>query len=235
MYSTTSSEILLIDDDPLLRRSLAYSLEHAGYRVRTAGDASAGLSLARAAAPTLVLLDIGLPGMDGLDAMRAFQRELKLPVILLTARRGGQDEALGLELGADDYVAKPYNMEALLARIAAVLRRGARRPTAPAAPPLAIGDLVIDPRARTAALCGQALKLPPRAFDLLACLASHAGEVVTLDTLMTEVWGREFAGEPQALYVHIRWLREALARVPGHAVHILTVHRVGYKLVAEEA
>ena len=121
-------EILLIDDDPLLCRSLAYSLEHAGYRVRTAGDAADGARPRTAAAPDLVLLDIGLPGMDGLDALRIFQRELRLPVILLTARRGGQDEALGLELGADDYVAKPYNMDALLARIAAVLRRAARQP-----------------------------------------------------------------------------------------------------------
>jgi DNA-binding response OmpR family regulator len=225
-------EVLLIDDDPLLCRSLAYSLEHAGYRIRTAGDASAGLTLARAAAPDLVLLDIGLPGMDGLEAMRIFQRELRLPVILLTARRGGQDEALGLELGADDYVAKPYHMDALLARIAAVLRRSVPRTVA--ADHLAIGDLAIDMRAHTAVLGGQELRLPPRTFDLLALLAAHPGEVVPLDALIAQVWGRDFSGEPQALYVHIRWLREKLASVPGHSVRILTVHRVGYKLVAEE-
>jgi DNA-binding response OmpR family regulator len=229
------NEILLIDDDPLLCRSLAYSLEHAGYRVRTAGDATAGLTLARAAAPDLVLLDIGLPGMDGLDALRIFQRELRLPVILLTARRGGQDEALGLELGADDYVAKPYHMDALLARIAAVLRRTARQPGALAAHALTVGDLVVDPRARTAILRGQELRLTPRAFDLLALLASRPGEVAPLDTLLSQVWGQDFTGEPQALYVHIRWLREKLASVEGHSVRILTVHRVGYKLVAEEA
>jgi DNA-binding response OmpR family regulator len=229
------SEILLIDDDPLLRRSLAYSLERAGYRVRGAADASAGLASARAAAPDLVLLDIGLPGMDGLDALRIFQRELRLPVILLTARRGGQDEALGLELGADDYVAKPYHMDALLARIAAVLRRTARQPSALAAHALTVGDLVVDPRARTATLRGQELRLAPRAFDLLALLASHPGEVAPLDTLLSQVWGQDFTGEPQALYVHIRWLREKLASVEGHSVRILTVHRVGYKLVAEES
>ena len=154
-------EILLIDDDPLLRRSLAYSLEHAGYRVRTAKDADEGLGLARTDAPDLVLLDIGLPGMDGLDALRIFQHELKLPVILLTARRGGQDEALGLELGADDYVAKPYNMDALLARIAAVLRRAACQPNAAPAHAMIVGELVVDPRARTATICGQELRLSP--------------------------------------------------------------------------
>jgi len=229
------NEILLIDDDPLLRRSLAYSLEHAGYRVRTVRDADEGLGLARADAPDLVLLDIGLPGMDGLDALRIFQHELKLPVILLTARRGGQDEALGLELGADDYVVKPYNMDALLARIAAVLRRAARQPDATPAHILTAGDLVVDPRARTAVLCGQELRLPPRVFDLLTVLTSHACEVVPLDTLIMQVWGREFSGEPQALYVHISWLREKLASVEGHSVRIVTVHRVGYKLMAEDA
>jgi DNA-binding response OmpR family regulator len=229
------NEILLIDDDPLLRRSLAYSLEHACYRVRTAKDAGEGLGLARTDAPDLVLLDIGLPGMDGLDALRIFQHELKLPVILLTARRGGQDEALGLELGADDYVTKPYNMDALLARIAAVLRRAACRPTAAPSHAMIVGELVVDPRARTAAICGQELRLSPRVFALLTVLASHAGEVVPLDALITQVWGREFSGEPQALYVHIRWLREKLATVEGHSVRIVTVHRVGYKLVAEDA
>jgi DNA-binding response OmpR family regulator len=229
------NEILLIDDDPLLRRSLAYSLERAGYRVRGAGDATAGLTLARAAAPDLVLLDIGLPGMDGLDALRIFQRELRLPVILLTARRGGQDEALGLGLGADDYVAKPFHMDALLARIAAVLRRRARQPTASPAQALIAAQMVIDVRAHTVTLCDQKLRLPPRTFELLAFLLSRAGEVVPVNTLMTEVWGQDFTGEPQALYVHIRWLREKLASVEGHSVRILTVHRVGYKLVAEEA
>jgi two-component system, OmpR family, alkaline phosphatase synthesis response regulator PhoP len=230
-----SHTILLVDDDKLLVRGLAYSLERAGYQVVTAGDAAAGVSLARASAPDLVLLDIGLPGMDGLEAMRIFQHDLKLRVILLTARRSGRDEALGLELGADDYVAKPFDMDSLLARIKAVLRRSARQQRPAAAVPLAVGELSINPPAHLARIGPHPLDLSPREFDLLYALTSQAGQVVPVETLLVQVWGAEFTGQPQVIYVSISKLRERLASIPGHTLRIVTVHRIGYKLVDGEA
>ena len=229
-----SYKILLVDDDPFLCRTLTLSLERAGYEVVIAGDAIQGLALARESVYDMVLLDIVLPGMDGLEAMPIFQHDLRLPVILLTGRRSGHDEALGLQLGADDYVTKPFNRDVLLARIASIFRRSSSQSTSVTLQRLVVGDLVIDQRARTVVFCGEKLELSPRMFKLLALLASHAGQVLSLDTLMTQVWGREFTGEPQAVYVHVRWLREKLASACGHSIRILTVHRVGYKLVAEE-
>jgi len=228
-------EILLIDDDLLLCRGLGYSLARSGYRVRTAGDATEGLALAQGLTPDLVLLDIGLPGMDGLEAMRIFQRDLKLPVILLTARRGGRDEALGLELGADDYVTKPFDMDRLLARIKATLRRHACQEAPPAPGPLTLGNLTISPQTRVARIGQRPLDLTPREFDLLYVLAGLAGQVISIEALLDRVWGAEFDGEPQVVYVHISGLREKLAGTPGHTLRIVTLHRVGYKLVDGEA
>ena len=223
--------VLLVDDDPLLRRSLAYSLEREGFLVHTAADADEGLALARQIRPDIVLLDIGLPGTDGLPALGVFQRQLGLPVILLTARRQASDETLGLRLGADDYVAKPYSLNVLVARIRSVLRRSART-SHPAV--LTVGNLTIDPQERTATVGRQTLNLAPRVFDLLYLLASHAGHVVPLETLLRDVWGAEYEGESQVVYVHVSWLRERLESLPDSSVRIVTVHRVGYKLVVEE-
>lgn len=227
--------ILIIDDDALLTRSLAYTLGRAGYVVRTAGTAHEGLALVRQEPPDLVLLDIGLPGLDGLDALHILRREYQLSIILLTARRGEEDETLGLTLGADDYVKKPYDTDVLLARIAAVLRR-ARRTARPAPEPaLTVGNLRIEPQARRACVDGHLLDLTPRAFDLLYLLAREPGTVVPTSAILSGLWGHDFEGEPQVVYVHIRWLRERLADVPGCNVRIVTVHRVGYTLTAEEA
>jgi len=225
--------ILIVDDDALLRRSLAYNLEQAGYQVFTAADAEAALLRAEQSPPDLVLLDIGLPGMDGLDAMRRFRDDLGVPVILLTARRRELDEVLGLELGADDYVTKPFDLDVLLARIKAVLRR-----TATSAErnketiPLVIGDLVIDPAAHTVSVGGKQVEFAPREFDLLHALAADAGHVLSTEELLARVWGAEYEGEPQVVYVHIRWLREKIETDPEHPRKILTVRGVGYKLVA---
>ncbi|MFN2290476.1 MAG: response regulator [Anaerolineae bacterium] len=227
-----ASHILLVDDDDLLRRSLAYNLERAGYRVSTAANAEDALALAPRDRPDLVILDIGLPGMDGLDALRQFQGRLGLPVIFLTARRRELDEILGLELGADDYVTKPFDLDVLLARVRAVLRRA--QPAAPPAP-LVVGDLVIDPAAHTVTRGGQALDLPPREFELLHALALEVGRVLSVEDLLTRVWGAEFVGEPQVVYVSLRRLREKLEKDPGQPRRILTVRGVGYKLVPVES
>lgn len=231
-----SKQILVVDDDALLRRSLAFNLEQAGYTVRTAATAEDALAMAEQARPDLVLLDIGLPGMDGLDALRRL-REGDLPVIFVTARRRELDEVLGLELGADDYVTKPFQLDILLARIKAVLRRAAEVQPAERreAAPLQVGDLLIDPAAHTVTASDRQIDLTPREFDLLMALARQAGHVLSIDELLARVWGAEFEGEPQVVYVHIRWLREKLEADPANPERIVTVRGLGYKLVSREA
>ncbi len=226
--------VLLVDDDALLRRSLAYNLEQAGYRVMTAANAEDALALARQNSPDLIVLDIGLPGMDGLDALQRFREYVGAPVIFLTARRRELDQALGLEMGADDYITKPFDLDVLLARVKAVLRRSERTTASPAeATPLVVGDLAIDPTAHTAILGAEPLDLPPREFDLLYALAREAGHVVSADDLVARVWGADYEGESQVVYVHIRWLREKLEHDPHQPRRIVTVRGVGYKLVPQ--
>jgi DNA-binding response OmpR family regulator len=229
--------LLLVDDDDLLRRSLAFNLEQAGYRVGTAATAEDALLHAQRQRPDLVVLDIGLPGMDGLEALRQFRERFNVPIIFLTARRREFDQVLGLELGADDYVTKPFDFDVLAARIKAVLRRTpaatasfALQPT-----PLTVGDLVIDPQAHTVTLKDQFLDLAPREFDLLYALALSAGHVVSAEDLIARVWGAEYHGEPQVVYVHIRWLREKIEDDPNHPRRIVTVRGVGYKLEPQVA
>jgi DNA-binding response OmpR family regulator len=230
-----SSHILIVDDDALLRRSLAFNLEKAGYHASTAATAEDALDLSRHDPPDLVLLDISLPGMDGLEALRHFQHEIGAAVIFLTARRRELDEILGLELGADDYITKPFNSDLLLARIKAVLRRAAHPPT-PATPnaPLQVGDLYIDPGAHIVTLAGRSIELAPRTFELLYVLALNAGRVLAAEKLLALVWGAEYEGEPQVLYVHIRWLREKLEENPSDPRRIVTVRGIGYKLTLIE-
>ncbi len=228
-----SKHILLIDDDALMRRSLAFNLEQAGYRASAAANAEDALALARRDPPDLILLDIGLPGMDGLDALRNFQQQADTPIIFVTARRRELDQALGLELGADDYITKPFDLSVLLARIKAVLRRYDRTSLTKKTPErLEVGDLVIEPAAHVATLAGKELELAPREFDLLYALALSAGEVISVDELLAQVWGAEYEGETQGVYVHIRWLREKIEANPNKPQRIVTVRGVGYKLEA---
>jgi DNA-binding response OmpR family regulator len=224
--------VLIVDDDALLRRSLAFNLEKAGYRTSTAATAEDALAQAHLDPPDLVLLDIGLPGMDGLDALRRLRQQMgDVSVIFLTARRRELDQVVGLELGADDYVTKPFDVDVLLARIKAVLRRSAPPARPQQSAPLTVGDIVIDPAAHTVTADGNPVDLTPREFDLLYALAREAGSVVSVDDLLAHVWGAEYAGEPQVVYVHIRWLREKLEDDPAHPDRIVTVRGVGYKLV----
>jgi DNA-binding response OmpR family regulator len=230
-----ASHILLVDDDALLRRSLAFNLERAGYRVSTAASAEDALALAQRDRPDLVLLDIGLPGMDGLDALRHLDAQVGVPVIFLTARRRELDEVLGLELGADDYVSKPFDLDVLMARIKVVLRRSEKMAAPAAEPtPLTVGDMLIDPSAHTVTIAGHLIDLPPREFDLLHTLALEAGRVVSINELLARVWGAEYEGESQVVYVHIRWLREKLEDDLDHPRRIITVRGVGYKLESQE-
>jgi DNA-binding response OmpR family regulator len=227
-----SHTILLVDDDALMRRSLAFHVEQAGYNVHTAANAEDALSLVRHSPPDLVILDIGLPGMDGLDALRELKTQYNLPVIFLTARRRELDEVVGLELGADDYITKPFDVDVVLAHIKAVLRRTGGT-SQPEKTRLTVGDLEIDSESHTVSCAGISLDLSPREFDLLHVLASQPEKVISTQDLLTQVWGAEFIGQPQVVYVHIRWLREKLETDPNHPRRILTVRGVGYKLVPQ--
>jgi DNA-binding response OmpR family regulator len=230
-----AQHILVVDDDTLMRRSTALHLEQAGYRASTAGSAEDALALARRDPPDLTLLDIGLPGMDGLEALRHFKQQAATPVIFVSARRRELDTILGLELGADDYITKPFNPDVLLARVKAVLRRGAAQPVGPVAPDaLVVGDLVIDPAGHTVTVAGRSVDLTAREFGLLHALAQEAGKVLSIDEIIARVWGAEFSGEPQVVYVHVRWLREKIETDPNHPTRILNVRGVGYKLAPQE-
>jgi DNA-binding response OmpR family regulator len=229
------AHILVVDDDDLLRRSLVFSLEQAGFRMSSAATAEDAINMTAQSRPDLVLLDIMLPGMDGMAALRQFRENLGIPVIFLTARRRELDQVLGLELGADDYITKPFNTDVVVARIHSVLRRVSAPVTSqPQTAPLEVGDLTIDPSARTVCVGEKSISLTPCEFDLLYALALEPNRVLSVDTLVARVWGAEYAGESQIVYVHIRWLREKIEDDPQNPVHIVTVRGVGYKLVPQD-
>ena len=229
-----AKHILVVDDDALLRRSLSLQLEQVGYRTSTAASAEDALALAKRDRPDLILLDVGLPGMDGLEALRQFQQNDDIPVIFVTARRRELDTILGLELGADGYITKPFNPDVLLAHVKAVLRRSERQTGAAAAPETVVaGDLEINPAAHTVTVAGEPVDLTAREFALLHTLALEASNVISVDDIITRAWGAEFLGEPQVVYVHIRWLREKIEDDPNNPERIVNVRGVGYKLVPQ--
>jgi DNA-binding response OmpR family regulator len=227
-------KIILIEDDALMRRSLAYNLEQAGYQIITAANAEDGLTVIQHSPPDLVILDIGLPEMDGLEAIKRIKQGFRIPVIFVTARRRNLDEVVGLEMGADDYVTKPFDVDVLLAHIKAVLRRYEN--TAEHQKPIqlnsiTLGDLTVDPVNHSASLRGIPIILSPREFNLLYLLISEPNRLFTTNELLAQIWGAEFLGEPQVVYVHIRWLREKIEKNPSHPTRILTIRGVGYKYV----
>jgi DNA-binding response OmpR family regulator len=228
-----AKKILVVDDDALMRRSLAASLTQAGYTTLTAASAQAALAAASDDQPDLILLDIGLPDVDGLEVLRRLRQSMPaLPVIFVTARRRELDEIVGLELGADDYITKPFDMDVLLAHVRAVLRRAAG--SSHSAPQrLVVGDLTIDAGAREARLDRHLVPLAPKEFDLLYAFAQQPGQVLSAEDLLQQVWGPEWIGESQTLYVHIRWLREKIEAEPAHPKRIVTIRGAGYKLVPQ--
>lgn len=220
--------ILIVDDERNIVELARMYLEAEGYHVVVARDGKEALAQWRAAKPALMVLDLMLPQVDGWEVCRRVRAESDLPIIMLTARSDDVDKIVGLELGADDYLTKPFNPRELVARVKAVLRR-ASPAAAKGARPLAVGNLVIDPARREATVDGKPLALRAKEFDLLYALAEHKGLVLSREQLLNLVWGYDFYGETRTVDVHIAHLRNRLA---GTGVTIETVWGVGYKLLA---
>lgn len=225
--------ILVVDDDPLVCKGLKFNLEQAGYKTSTASTAHTALELARRNTFDAAILDIGLPDENGLDLCKTLKAQRDIPVIFLTARRRELDEIVGLEVGADDYITKPFSADVVLAHLRAVLRRISRPITTPQSVDKAIvsGPFELNPVTHTAKKDEQALDLAPREFDLLHMFMSHPERAFTSDELVEGVWGVEFVGEPQVLYVQVRSLRMKIEEDPSNPEHILTLRGVGYKFV----
>lgn len=241
-------KILVVDDEAVLIEAIAYNLEQSGYQVVTAMDGLSGLELARKEQPDLIVLDIMLPGMDGLEVCRQLRREDRtaaVPIIMLTAKGDEIDKVVGLEVGADDYVTKPFGRRELLARVRALLRRvdypvqqeerstprdGAAEGSGiiPPRSDLMAGPLRIDQAGRRVNCRGQDLELQPKQFDLLTYLVRNRGTVLTRDQLLHNVWGYDYAGDTRTVDVHVRWLREKLEEDPASPKLIQTVRGVGY-------
>lgn len=225
--------LLIIDDDALMRRSLAFSFEKSGFSVHTADSGETGLESARMNPPDVILLDINLPGMDGLDTLRQLRGAVNSQILFVTARRREFDQVLGLELGADDYVTKPFDFDVLHARVKLALRRASASAEPSARQVIRLKSLSMDPDAHTVRWLDQPVELSPREFDLLYALALEAGRVVSAEDLLARVWGAEFTGEPQVVYVHMRWLRQKLPQQPGQAPLLETIRGLGYRLNPE--
>ncbi len=224
--------ILVVDDDPHIIELAALYLEQEGFRVIRAGDGRTALDKALREAPALIVLDLMLPELDGWEVCRRVRANSDLPILMLTARDDDIDKIVGLELGADDYLTKPFNPRELVARVKAILRRAGPKPAASAAPEalLRIGNVVIDPARRTVTVAGAAVALRAKEFDLLQVLAEHQGIVLSREKLLDLVWGFDFYGETRTVDVHVAHVRAKLGQTSSATIE--TVWGVGYKLVA---
>jgi len=227
--------ILVVDDERVLLDTLRYNLTKAGYEVRTAADGEEALTLARRERPDLLILDVMLPKMDGFEVCRSVRRESKVPILMLTARDEELDRVLGLELGADDYLTKPFSMRELQARVKALLRRVEMEHTGESdgtPQPLKVANLEVDTSSHQATISGVPLHLKPKEFDLLVFLMSNRGRAFFRDQLLEQVWGYDYAGDTRTVDVHVRWLREKVETDPSHPELIETVRGVGYRFKA---
>ncbi|HYK94967.1 MAG TPA: response regulator transcription factor [Candidatus Dormibacteraeota bacterium] len=221
--------ILVVEDEPTLRETLAEALEAEGYQVVQAADGRAALTRFRASHPDLVLLDLMLPELSGLEVARLIRTESSAPIVMLTARDAEVDKVVGLELGADDYVTKPFSLRELSARIRAVLRRGESLGT-PLPPLVDLGPVKVDLAGHRVLRDGAEVPVKPKVFELLAFLLRHPGQVVSRDQLLEQVWGYDYPGETRTVDVHVHWLRTAIEAAPTRPSIIQTVRGVGYVL-----
>ena len=226
-------KVLVVDDEAPILDAIAYNLRKEGYEALTADDANSGLEIARRDLPDLIILDVMLPSASGFDVCRLLRAESAVPIILLTARAEEMDRVIGLELGADDYVTKPFSMRELMARVKTVLRRSAVTGADMPELPIRIADIVIDSSRHEVTAHGEAVTLTPKEFELLRFLAANPGRAFTRQTLLDRVWGADaFVGD-KTVDVHVRWLREKIEPNPASPRRILTVRGVGYKFSAE--
>ena len=220
--------ILIVDDETHIVDLVRMYLERDGFRVDSAADGAQGLRLIAEQRPALVILDLMLPEVDGLEVCRRVRADSDVPIVMLTARDDDVDKIVGLELGADDYLTKPFNPRELVARVKAILRR-TEHPARPEGTPLHVGDVTVDPARREVTVAGQMVGLRAKEFDLLQAFAEHKGLVLTREQLLSRVWGYDFYGETRTVDVHVAHLRKRLAASAN--VRIETVTGVGYKLV----
>lgn len=225
------SKILVVDDEPAITKSIQFSLEKEGYQVLVANDGQEAVELAKQENPDLAIIDIMLPTVDGYDVCRTIRQEMPIPIIMLSAKGEEIDKVLGLEIGADEYVTKPFSLRELLARVKALLRLVARHRDVKAREPerIEMGDLVIDLNRHEVLLNNKPLVLTLKEYELLKLLALNANKVLTREYLIEQVWGYEFAGEGRTVDVHIHWLREKIERDPDNPTRIQTVRGVGYR------
>jgi len=228
-------KILVVEDEPSLQETLAYNLTRQGYTVESAGDGQAALDAARQTNPDLIVLDLMLPILDGFEVCRILRKEMNVPILMLTARDDEIDRVLGLEMGADDYLTKPFSMREFLARVKALLRRVRlirEEFDAEAQAPkeiLLFGNLNLDLTRREVLLDHNPLPLKPKEFDLLLYLARHRGQVLSREQILESVWGWTYSGGSRTVDVHIRWLRKKIERNPTQPERIVTVHSAGYR------
>lgn len=231
-----SESVLVVEDDLVMRETLEYRLSDDGYDVFLAEDGYGAIEMARTKRPDVILLDIMLPGIDGFEVCRLLRQEMTTPILMLTARTDEVDRVVGLEIGADDYITKPFSMRELLARIKAQIRRvrmlresvDCELPL-PASGPLHFDDLKIDLNRCEVYLGGELVQLKPKEYELLAALAQRKGQVLSRAQLMRVVWGWEHTGHSRTVDVHIRWLREKVEVDPGNPTRIVTVRGMGYR------
>ncbi len=231
--------ILIVEDEPSLQDTLAYNLEKQGYTVEACSDGRTALEAARRLKPDLIVLDIMLPELDGFEVTRILRREMIVPILMLTARDEEIDRVVGLEVGADDYLTKPFSMRELLARVKAQLRRAQlvrdeqskKEVSEPASPQetLAFGNLVINQSRREVLLDGQVLALKPQEYDLLQFFAQHKRQMLSREFILERVWGWDYVGNSRTVDVHVRWLREKIETDPAVPVRIVTVRGGGYR------
>jgi two-component system OmpR family response regulator len=227
-----TEKILVVEDDPNLLETLKYNLEKEGYVVLTAVDGEVALQSARRDKPDLIILDLMLPKLSGLEVCRAVRKEMATAIIMLTARAEETDKIVGLEIGADDYMTKPFSLRELTARVRALLRRlkMVETPTAEGDTLLTVADIEIDISRHLVSKKGKVLELTPKEFDLLVFLVKNKSLVFSRDQLLERVWGYEYAGDTRTVDVHVRWLRQKIETNPGDPKLLVTVRGTGYKL-----
>ena len=224
--------VLVIEDEENLLKAIKYNLEQDGYKVQSAMDGEQGLEMARQTQPSMIILDIMLPKLDGIEVCRILRRESNVPILMLTAKSEEIDRVVGLELGADDYVTKPFSMRELMARTKAILRRyslSASDTAKESGKILRAGKLEVNISKHVVTLEGEPLELKPREFDLLALLVENAGRALSRDQILENIWGQDYYGDTRTVDVHIRWLREKIESDPGSPKQIITIRGVGYR------